>query len=529
MSLYDPKSGFRRQLSYEETLNLVKRQNADAGKTLLPGMERQASRFVQSPFFERLKETVYEDMKSAQLSNQMVQQNQANLQTVAAQTGVPPQMMQGPPGPSGPPGPPGPPGGGHGSGPRKTAGKPGGGRFTKAGREAVDSDAEMSRGPSSYRDSDNYRDRTPRGGDAAGATAVASTSFAGITPETTAQVNDLRLQAELHRLQQVNDNTERRAMTAENVANMLHQQRMNNPAGTFIFGGNPPPPPAPVVTPTVKPQEVAKAIREAMQGEKRNLQELMTHHGKSMKQTVQEAVSTRVAAPATQHVKAEVVGAQASVSMPAASASVTTERKAKREATLAKRPLSMNVEQDTERKRKRDASTDLEDVVYYERSRSNPAAAKEKEEKKAKTAKRREILAGRPITFGPDQYGGRKRPADAIVESEKRSRANPAIEKERFADLAREALAKVYKQQTGVEKAMRTKQLERVQREGVDIIRKSRSAPIRMDQFDLKREVDQIYDDLAQSKIGTSISEIVVPKRANQTRRANRQNAPAIA
>ena len=63
MSVYDPKTGFRRQLSYEETLNLVNRQNADAGKTLLPGMERQASRFVQSPFFERLKETVYEDMK----------------------------------------------------------------------------------------------------------------------------------------------------------------------------------------------------------------------------------------------------------------------------------------------------------------------------------------------------------------------------------------------------------------------------------------------------------------------------------
>ena len=450
MSVYDTKTGFRRQLSYDETLSFVNRQNADAGKTLLPGMERQASRFVQSPFFERLKETVYEDMKSAQLSNQMVQQNQANLQAAAAQTGVPPQMMQGPPGP---PGPPGPSGGGHGSGPRKRAGQSSGfkgGRFTKAGREDVDTEEDYPPvQPSSYRDSDNYRDRTPRRRDAAGAVAI--TSFAGITPETTAQVNDLRLQAELHRLQQVNDNTERRAMTAENVANMLHQQRMNNPAGTFIFGGNPPPPPTPVVTPTVKPQEVAKAIREAMQGEKRNLQDLMAHHGKSMKQTVQEAVSAKVAAPATQHVKAEVVGAQASVSMPAASASVTTERKAKREATLAKRPLSMNVEQDTERKRKRDASTDLEDVVYYERSRGNPAAAKEKEEKKAKAAKRREILVGRPITFGPDQYGGRKRPADVILESEKRSRANPAIEKERFADLAREALAKVYKQQTGVE------------------------------------------------------------------------------
>ena len=70
MSISDP-SGFRRQLSYDETLAFVEKQNADAGKTLLPGMDRQATRFVQSPFFEKLKETVYEDLKSTQMMAQL--------------------------------------------------------------------------------------------------------------------------------------------------------------------------------------------------------------------------------------------------------------------------------------------------------------------------------------------------------------------------------------------------------------------------------------------------------------------------
>ena len=64
MSVTDPATGFRRQLSYEETLRMLKNQEIDAGKTLMPGMLRQASRFVQSPYFEKLKETVYEDMKT---------------------------------------------------------------------------------------------------------------------------------------------------------------------------------------------------------------------------------------------------------------------------------------------------------------------------------------------------------------------------------------------------------------------------------------------------------------------------------
>ena len=93
MSISDP-SGFRRQLSYDETLAHIKQQNADAGKTLLPGMDRQASRFVQSPFFEKLKETVYEDLKATQMMAQLATQNQANIERAAASTGIPPQVVR---------------------------------------------------------------------------------------------------------------------------------------------------------------------------------------------------------------------------------------------------------------------------------------------------------------------------------------------------------------------------------------------------------------------------------------------------
>ena len=87
MSISDP-SGFRRQLNYDETLAFVEKQNADAGKTLLPGLDRQATRFVQSPFFEKLKETVYEDLRNTQMMTQLATQNQANVERAAAATGL---------------------------------------------------------------------------------------------------------------------------------------------------------------------------------------------------------------------------------------------------------------------------------------------------------------------------------------------------------------------------------------------------------------------------------------------------------
>lgn len=403
----------------------------------------------------------------------------------------------------------------------------------------------------------------PQGG--AGAVRVGSTSgFAGITPQATAQVNEIKLQAELARLQQVNDVTERRAMTAENVANMFHQQRMSNPinSGLFAFGNQPiPRPPDPIPVASLNPDSVAAAVKSAMLGEKRSLQELMAHHGKSLKQTVQEAVSQSMsgAAAATPHPQREVASSSTDpVSVPGVPVGYVKEVRKKfekgkkktppiaesgteipvpteqqeRKAKRAARPLQYGPEQERTRgvKRERDAVMDLEDIIYLERARDNPSAQLQKEATKARRDQRRQTLASRPLNFdGPDQFGARKRPASAQLESEKRDRPNPAVETQRMRDMAKEALEKIYKQQTGIERAARSKQLERVKREGVDIIRASRQRnPVRLDQFDLKREVDEIYDEVAQNRIGTTISEIVVPPKKKRSMPAGPSRSRAV-
>ena len=476
MSISDP-SGFRRQLSYDETLAHIRKQDADAGKTLLPGMDRQASRFVQSPFFEKLKETVYEDLKSTQLTAQLATQNQANVERVAARTGLPPQVVRH----MGPPDPPDRGGGGGGGGSGggsgddyETSARPG--KFAYRGLSASTDRGDRgdtsgageprrpffrSRTPPPGRRRDDFMDDQddqpgPQGG--AGAVRVGSSTsgFAGITPQATAQINEIKLQAELARLQQVNDVTERRAMTAENVANMLHQQRMSNPInqGLFVFGNHPPPPPpAPIPVASVNPDSVAAAVKSAMLGEKRSLQELMAHHGKSLKLTVQEAVSQSMSGAApTPHPQREVASSSTDpVSVPgvpvghvkeirkkfekgkkkapppptAEEIPVPTEqqeRKAKRAATLQERPLQYGSVQERTRgvKRDRNAATDLEDIIFYERARDNPSAQLQREATKARREKRRDTLAARSLNFdGPDQFGARKRPASAQLESEK--------------------------------------------------------------------------------------------------------------
>ena len=114
MSVFDPKTGYRRNLSYDETVNLVENRDADAGAKAGPGIQRAASRFVQSPFFQRLQQSVYEDFKEQQIKTNLIAINAAREQEAAQAAGVPPDMLRHiPPGPPPPPpgGPPGSPGG----------------------------------------------------------------------------------------------------------------------------------------------------------------------------------------------------------------------------------------------------------------------------------------------------------------------------------------------------------------------------------------------------------------------------------
>ena len=164
-------------------------------------------------------------------------------------------------------------------------------------------------------------------------------------------------------------------------------------------------------------------------------------------------------------------------------------KKEKREAIIAGRPLMHGP--DITRSSKRDAETDLEDVPATKRNRPNPSAALDMERmaaKKARAQKRQSYLDARPLIYGPDELVNKKRPADAAVSG--RTRPNPS------AELAKEALHREYRAKTGRRVATRAELAREMQR-GLDIIARSKANnPPRLDQFDLKRQVDDIYNDM---------------------------------
>ena len=137
-------------------------------------------------------------------------------------------------------------------------------------------------------------------------------------------------------------------------------------------------------------------------------------------------------------------------------------------------------------KRQRDNELDLEDIFYFERTRGNPAARLYKE---ARRAKRAGIIAERPLVYGPDPPpGGQKRPADAELDVPDRRPPNPGAQKEALRDIARRTLRALY--QSRIES-----KLARNKQEAADIIRRSVATnPIRMDQWDKKRDYEEILE-----------------------------------
>ena len=542
MSLYDTATGFRRQLTYDETLNLINRQNADAGKVGGPGINREATRFVQSPFFERLKDSVYEGLQQQQVLTSLAQQNEANVRAASAETGVPPSLVsqmgpQGPPGPPGPSGPPGPNGNGGNGGSSSSSGARGGPddrSATPAPPPLGKPDSTDSRGRSrtphrgkqmddgTYMDDDDDEPPPPP---AAGAVRVSSS--AGITPEIHAMVNQTRLEAELAKLAQERDIATRRAGIAESVANTLHAQKVNNPI--FIaqqyFGNQPPPAPpsAPVPAATVNPAEVMKAVKAAMMGERRTLQEMMAHHGASFKEVVQDAVTKATAqSNASAHESLLVTPSDAAVQVPGKVKKIakmfeSPSKKTKAPAGGATAPMptseppTLPTKRGTKRKERYDDSgDDLEDIYTFERRRDNPAPALLRAKKKKE---REEIIAKRPLNYGPDAPpGGRKRKADSELVAPDRKRTNPAVRSQNL----REAATKIMDALLQKSAPGRTQSKQDVR------IATSRSVgrPIRMDQSDLKRsydevarDVDERFDDQARKRIGMTISDIQLPTR----------------
>ena len=369
-----------------------------------------------------------------------------------------------------------------------------------------------------------------------GAGAVRVGTFAGTTPAQTAEVNQIRLQAELARLNQERDVGERRAIVAESVANMLYAERRANPF--HIAGPPPPPPPAP---PALQANGVAQAVRNAMAGERRTLQDLMAHHGNSMRETIQQAVGAaplppppgppppdrpplpppdyepgtlppwmRKAAASSATPVSEIRkkfekgskkvsfagGVTAPMPVPEPPRQEPPRqlsKKERRESIIAERPLmhGPDVPSSIVRSSKRDAETALEDVPSTKRTRTNPSEAIDRERtaaKRAKSQRRQSYLDARPLIYGPDEFVDRKRPAESA--SSGRTRPNPS------AELAKEALHREYRAKTGRRVATRDELAREMQR-GLDIIARSKANnPPRLDQFDLKRQVDDIYNDM---------------------------------
>lgn len=121
----------------------------------------------------------------------------------------------------------------------------------------------------------------------------------GLTANQIAEVNQLRIQAELHRLEQEARHAEKRASMAETAANQLYQQRMATPMHVVqhLSQNVPPPPPPPPpavhvsVTGGLTPDAVAAAMQQAMTADRRSVQELVERQGHSLKAAMQAAVA----------------------------------------------------------------------------------------------------------------------------------------------------------------------------------------------------------------------------------------------
>ena len=543
MSIFDPKTGFRRQLNYDEALNQAQKENIDAGKKGGPGINREATRFVQSPFFERLKDSVYEDLQKQQVIQTLVQTNDANLRRAAADTGLPPDFVRHIPGPPGPPGERGPPGPEGAQGPAGGAGGGsafGGGPFDSSGAGSAQRERRRSRrsNPTGTQEGMDVDQPPPSAGAAAATVSVGTSAPAGITPAVQAEVNQARLEAELRKLAEERDIANRRADVAQGVSEQLRAQRVNNPIfiASNAFGSGQSPPPAPVATPapTVKPEDVVKAVKAAMQGERRTLQEMMAHHGASMREVIQNATSSSARSVPTPHEAPQVTPMDTGVTVPgrvkkmAAQLEATSTKRpksAKRgsEAAMATSsrevpypvpisqprvfqpspppPLPTNVAQNSSllnapaaprtqasKRKGRDDLDDLEDIYAFERNRPNPSGALQKATKKRT---REDLLTKRPLLLGPDPLpGNKKRPRDGGQGGRAGKPANPAPRNQGVKQAAKTLMDALYRASIP--------RLTFSKAEAAEILTRDPKQPIRLDQFDRKRSYDDIVGDIDQ-------------------------------
>ena len=153
MTQLDPRTGYLRVLSYEEIVARGDREKEAALKKPDPVIVRNATLLMNSPLFERLRNTVSEDLETQRLNQVLTKANEAQVEKAAAEAGVPKEIAKAMPGPDDdddddddarrmPPPPP--PGSGPSGGPGPSGG--GGGADAGEGRAQGGSDGQGEQG-----------------------------------------------------------------------------------------------------------------------------------------------------------------------------------------------------------------------------------------------------------------------------------------------------------------------------------------------------------------------------------------------
>ena len=228
----DVKTGLTRHLTYDELLAREKAEAA-ADTTRAPGLQRQATQLVLSPFWERLYDTLEEeDAVSNQITH--VFPHAAVQQVTQGPAGPPgpagPSGPQGPTGPSGPQGPTGP------SGPQGPTGPSG-----QAGpQDPAPRKRQNFKGPAAMQ-----------------------------TQAEQEEVNRLRLEAELARIRLEQQAQAKRVAFAEQVNKTLLEQKQQTPVHhvQIVYKTQPPgppPPPPPPVPSAPSTEDVRRVVQEAM-------------------------------------------------------------------------------------------------------------------------------------------------------------------------------------------------------------------------------------------------------------------------
>ena len=510
MSVPDPATGMQRILTFDEVLQQMWKEEQDSTKPMNPTLVRTATNFWVSPYNQRLYNSVYEDLQHTQVIEAATQARQAAAKAFQAQTGVPPDMMPRPP--------PDPPDGGGGGGgsqdsPRTHTPAPrgrgdGGRSSTPAPFPGSGSGQERRPGRSrtpkrsgwqnagDFMDDDD--DSAPPPPPAAGAAAIAvPTAPPMVTPQQNQTINELKLIAELQRVSQSRDQIEREHQTNKQLAAFLFQQRASDPIrqAQHAVRETTPAPQVVTVPQPISQEQVTRAINQAMQGERRSLQELMTHHSATMEDVVSKAVkrvedSKDAGSKKKKQVTFDTPTSHSWDPMPTAPAAAPVAPAA---------PVSRSYKKGVKHawEEPLDPTLDLEDIYYLERTKENPNRKKSRDER---VRKRKSTLRDRPLTYGVDQYSGpRKRPppedddAEAIIE--KRKPLMPAVRSEQARQLGAMLGKELRRRQ--IEKQLRSSKVE-AQRAITGSVGRN---PVRLDQWDNKRSVadmiNEALDDIA--------------------------------